>query len=397
MKLDTTTYKMTEPGKLGTVALIIGILGLAASAYGYTVDSSQFYFSYLVAFCFWLAIGLGGLFFTMLHHLTGAKWSTVLRRPSEALMSTLPLMLIFFIPVILGAHDIYHWTHAGLEQTDHLLAWKRPYLNMTFFLLRSAGYFIVWIILSILLYRASIKQDTEPSDNLIRRFRRISAPGMVLFAITVSFSAIDWIMSIDYHWYSTIFGVYVFSGLFLAFLSFMILVGKFQNVKGVLNAEIQDGHYHDLNKLLFAFIIFWAYMAFSQYFLIWYANLPEENVWYLDRWVGSWQTVSLLIIFGHFAAPFVIYLFRASKRSTLVMVIVALWMLFMRFIDLHWLILPNLHEDGAHFGWIDIATMLGVGGIFVWYFWLRYTRRPVLPVGDPTLYDSMHMEHTVTG
>jgi hypothetical protein len=219
--------------------------------------------------------------------------------------------------------------------------------------------------------------------------RKISAPGMLLFALTVSFAAFDWLMSLDPHWYSTIFGAYVYSGCFLAGLSFFVVVAVYQRRQGVLTDIITVEHFHDLGKLMFAFIIFWGYMAFSQYFLIWYANIPEETVWYLDRWVGAWVPMSLVIIFGHFAVPFIALIFRATKRKPIFLAIVSLWLLLMHWVDIYWLVFPNLYHHGAQFSWMDITTMMGIGGVFVWYFWRRYTGAALVPVGDPGLQQSI--------
>lgn len=385
MRLEPGTYKLTDAGSLGKISLLIGLAGLAASFFGLTIDRAQFFHSYLTAFSFWVQVGLGGLFFTMLHHLTGAKWGIVLRRMTESIGLTLPMLAVLFIPLAFGMHDLYHWTHAEAVAEDHLLQGKAGYLNVPFFLIRTGVYFTIWTVIAVMLHRVSLRQDKNPTDLLIKKMRKISAPGMLLFALTITYSSFDWLMSLDPHWYSTIFGVYIFSGTFLAILSFMVLIGRYLNSKGLLVNDITVEHYHDVGKFMFAFIIFWAYMAFSQYFLIWYANIPEETVWFLNRWKGTWKTVSLVIIFGHFAIPFVIMIFRASKRSRIILPIMAVMLLVMRFVDIHWLVLPNLHHDDAAFSWMDFTTMVGIGGIFVWFFWKRFTAHPLVPIGEPSL------------
>ncbi len=201
-------------------------------------------------------------------------------------------------------------------------------------------------------------------------------------------------MSLDAHWFSTIFGVYIFSGAFLAVMSFLIIVGIYQRKHGVLADVITVEHYHDMAKLMFGFIIFWAYMAFSQYFLIWYANIPEENYWYLYRWENSWRYWSLIIIFGHFVIPFLGLITRAAKRSTKFLAFMCTWILVMHWFDLYWLVMPTHHQDGIHFSWMDITTLLGVGGIFVWYFWRRYSAHPLVPVKDPGLQASLEFTNT---
>lgn len=394
MKLDQDTFRFTDKGRLGSVALTVGLIGLAVTALGYFTDTKQFFHSYLVAFAFWTSIGLGGLFFTMLHHLVNAEWSTVIRRWSESAAATLPLMAIFSIPVFLGMHDLYLWSHADVVANDPILTGKAAYLNPTFFIVRSIGYFVIWSFLALSLYRTSLKQDGGHSANMTQRFRRISAPGMVLFAVTISFASFDWLMSLDAHWYSTIFGVYFFTGSLLSVLSLMVLVGIYLRKQSILKDVITTEHYHDLGKLMFGFIVFWAYMGFSQYLLIWYTNIPEETVWFYHRWYSGWRWVSLLMIFGHFVLPFVVLITRAAKRNLISLGSMAVWILLMRFVDLHWLVFPTLYEHGPHLSWMDVTAMVGVGGIFVWYFWRQYSSHPVIPIGDPSLKNSMRFENT---
>lgn len=394
MRIDKQTYKFTDAGSLGKISLAIGIAGLAASGAGYFVDSAQFYYSYLVAFMFWLSIGLGGLFFTLLHHLTGAEWSTVIRRWSETAMATIPLMAILFIPILLGMRDLFHWSHADVVAQDAILSGKAGYLNPTFFTIRSIGYFVIWSLLVLNLYRTSLKQDHGGSESITKKLRAISAPGMILFAVTISFSSFDWLMSLDAHWFSTIFGVYWFSGSFLSLLCFIVLLGLYQRKDSILKEEVTIEHYHDLGKLIFGFIVFWAYMGFSQYMLIWYANIPEETVWYYHRWYNDWQGMSLLLIFGHFVLPFLALLTRASKRNLVVMGTMSVWILAMRWVDIYWLVFPNLHQHGPHYSWMDCTAMIGIGGIFVWYYWRKYTAHPIMPVGDESLGNSLDFENS---
>lgn len=393
MKLDHQTFRVTDAGRVGSVALGAGVIGLLVSAVGYFTDPAQFSHSYLVAFIFWLSFGLGGLFFTMLHHLVDAEWSTVLRRIGEGAMATLPAMGLFLIPVLFGMHELYHWSHADVVAHDEILQGKSAFLNPTFFVIRSIGYFVIWGILSTLLFRTSIQQDLGGSTAITQRLRKISAPGMILFAITISFAAFDWMMSIDAHWYSTIYGLYWFAGSFLSILCFMVLFGIYQRQRSILHDKITVEHYHDLGKWLLGFIVFWAYMGFSQYMLIWYANIPEETVWYTHRWHGSWSTMSLTLVFGHFALPFLAMLTRAAKRNLLVLGVTSAWLLIMRWVDIYWLVFPGLHPEGPQISWMDFSTLIGIGGICVWMFWQKYTSHPVLPVGDQSLQNSIQFEN----
>jgi hypothetical protein len=388
---ENQIYRISGNPRFGKTALITGIVGLILSFIGFIVNSGQFYYSWLVAFMFWASIGIGALFFTMLHHLVGARWSIVLRRISESIAWVLPFMVVFFIPVLLGLHDLYHWSHSDIVAEDSLLQSKSSYLNVPFFIIRAVIYFGVWFILAMLLNKFSIQQDNQHSPELLTKMRRLSAGGMILFAATVTFSAFDWLMSLDAHWYSTIFGVYIFSGALVGILCFLTLIALYLRNRNILSDAITIEHYHDLGKLTFAFTVFWAYMAFSQYFLIWYANIPEETIWFLHRWEGSWKAVSLLLVFGHFIVPFFILITRSAKRNLAILKILVGWLFFMHFVDLHWIVLPTLHHHGLGISWIDITTIFGIGGIFCWLFWRKLSSRPLVPVGDPDLSASIKL------
>ncbi len=390
MEFDSLNKKLEEKGSTGKVALILGIIGLAASAFGYFQAEKQFYFSYLTAFFFWGTIALGSLFFTMIQHLTNATWSVVIRRIAESFMAFLPLMIIFFIPIIFGMNYLYHWTDAEAVKHDALLTKKAPYLNTMFFYVRSAVYLIVWAVLARVLYKLSIRQDQEgPGEELDKKVKGTSALGVILFALTLTFASFDWLMSLDAHWFSTIYGVYIFGGAFLSAICMMTFVALNLHDKGVLEGIVTTEHFHDLGKMMFAFTVFWSYIAFSQFFLIWYANIPEETIWFLHRVEGSWKTVTLLLVYGHFLAPFLLLMPRFVKRRTIALKVMAIWILFMHWVDLHWNVLPNLHKHTWHFHWLDVSTMLGIGGIFIWYFWRTYRSNAPIPVKDPKLSASI--------
>lgn len=389
MRYDEGTYRITEPGSFGTRALIVGIAGLAVSAIGYFLNPAQFFHSYLNAFIFWFSIAMGSLFFVMLHHLVAARWSVTLRRLAENIMMQTPLMLLFFLPLLLGLYDLFHWTHHEAVEADLILQKKAPYLNITFFVVRAAVFFGIWIAVSILLFKASLKQDLNPEEALTKRMRAISAFGIIAYAFTFSFASFDWLMSLDAHWYSTIFGVYIFSGSLVAIISFLVIVLFFMRRQGILRNMTTTEHFHDLGKLLFAFTVFWAYIAFSQYFLIWYANIPEETIWFRNRWVGSWKGVSLLLVMGHFVLPFFILITRSAKRKAAFLTVMAFWMLFMHWVDLYWVIMPGLQEPGFNLSWFDLTAFIGIGGIFLWSLLKRIAGHPLIPVKDPQLKASV--------
>jgi hypothetical protein len=315
----------------------------------------------------------------------------VLRRLSENIMICIPLMIIFLIPVLFGIKDLFHWSHPEIVAHDHLLQAKAPYLNVPFFTVRAVIYFAIWSLLGRYLFRLSLAQDSAHDDSFFKKARLVSAPGMILFALTITFASFDWLMSLDAHWYSTIFGVYVFSGALLAMLAFLMRFVLYLDRTGVMRKTITKEHWHDLGKLIFAFTVFWGYMAFSQYFLIWYGNVPEETIWFLHRWEHGWEYISLLIVFGHFVVPFFVLFPFNAKRSRPVMLVMTVWILVMHWIDLYWIIMPNLHSEAVRFSWIDIAPMLGIGGIFVWFFWNRVRVGPLLPVNDPGLEESKRL------
>jgi len=375
---------------LPKLGLILGVLGLIASAIGYFMNSEQFFHSYLVAFCYWLSIGLGGLFLTLLHYLTGAVWSIVFRRLYENFMILLPVLALFFIPILFGIHDLYHWSHADAVEHDAILKMKTPYLNIPFFAIRAGLFFLVWSLYARTYYSLSLKNDRSGDPSCLISAKRKSPFAVIVFAVTVSFAAFDWLMSLDPHWYSTIFGVYYFAGATLATYSLITIFVIYLERLGVLKDRVTKDHYHDLGKMLFTFTVFWAYIAFSQYFLIWYANIPEETVWFLQRWEGSWKIVSLVLAVGHFLAPFFVLLIRAMKRNLVVLAVMSMWLLIMHFVDLYWLVLPNLHKHHAVFHWLDITTLIGIGGIFIALVFRLSAKYAIIPINDPRLKESIY-------
>ena len=377
--------EFSKKSTAANIALIAGLVGLLLSVLGYFTDQSQFFHSYLVAFSFWTTVSIGGLFLTLLHYLTGAVWSIVIRRIFETMMVVLPLLMLFFIPLIFGMKDLYHWAHPEIVAHDRLLTLKAPFLNVPFFLIRTIVYGVIWSGLSWLLYRFSIKNDETGDGTFLQKAKRISPLGIILFALTLSFASFDWLMSLDAHWYSTIFGVYIFSGSTLAAYCVLTLLVIYFVKTGHLKDYVTIEHFHDLGKLTFTFIVFWSYMAFSQYFLIWYANIPEETIWFAHRWVGSWKTVSLLLVFGHFVVPFFILIIRAMKRNLSVLAVMAGWMLFMHFVDLYWLVMPTFHHENAQISWMDLTTFAGIGGIAVWLIFRKLASQSLVPFNDPNI------------
>jgi hypothetical protein len=389
VRYDAQKYLIVDRGKVIPIALGIGLCGLVVSGLGWMTDASRFHHAWLTAFLFWLSLGLAGLFFTMLHYLTAARWSVVLRRVSEGMMLQLPWLAVAFIPVLLGLHDLFEWSHPEVVANDHLLQLKSGYLNVGFFVIRAVVYFGVWAILAYFLRKRSLAQDAQPQHDHISGLRKVSAIGMLLFAVTTTFASFDWLMSLAPHWYSTIFGVYYFGGTFLVGVSALALLSMFLRRNGILRESITVEHYHDLGKLMFAFIIFWAYIGFSQYFLIWYGNIPEETIWFLARWEGGWKSFSLVLLFGHFVIPFVFLIFRGVKRTIPLLGMGAALLVVMQWVDMYWLVYPVYLESGPQIGWIEIAPVIGLGGIFFAGFWRSFSSAPTVPVGDPWLEKSI--------
>lgn len=374
-------------------ALGVGIVALALAAFLGIDDADQFFHSYLVAYVFLVTIALGGLIFVLLQFVTRAGWSVTVRRQAEHLAATLPLFAILFLPLLAGLHELYPWLDAAHVEQDPILQSKQAYLNEPFFLVRTTVYLLSWAALGWWFRRQSVLQDKEGGTRITRRLQTASAPAIVWFGITVTFAAFDWVMSLDPHWYSTIFGVYVFAGGFVGALSFLVLwVLLFQRFR-LLTSVVTEEHHHDLGKLLFAFVVFWAYIAFSQFMLIWYANIPEETIWYAHRWHHGWEYASVLLAVGHFVLPFFLLLPRAVKRNRRLMAVAACWLLLMHYLDLYWLVMPGFQQEGLQPHLMDLLTLVGLGGLFLAAA-CRLAQGPALiPTRDPRLAESLSFEN----
>ncbi|MHB0957086.1 MAG: quinol:cytochrome C oxidoreductase [Pirellulaceae bacterium] len=378
----------------------MGVVILAlALVFGFMRGDGLAYFlhAYLVSFCFYLSISLGGLFFVALQHASRAGWSVAVRRVAEILAANTLVMALLSLPIFVsllwGNTALYEWLDPELVATDHVLSAKKGYLNLPFFILRAVAFFAVWGALVWYFWRRSLEQDDSGDANLTLRMERVSYPALILFAVTITFAAFDWIMSLTPHWYSTIFGVYYFSGAVVGLLATMILILFALQKGGYLTTSVTLDHYHELGKLLFAFIVFWGYIAFSQYMLIWYANIPEETVWYLVRQQSGWIAVSLILVFGHLLIPFFGLMSRSVKRRPAVLAFWAVWMLVVHWVDVHYLIMPHLVKERFPVGPIDVCCVLGIGAIFVAGLLLFAGQRPLTPTRDPRLGESLGFEN----
>jgi len=377
--------------RLPWIGLGIGAAGILGSAAMAASQPAQMAFSWLVAFLFWISIALGALFFVLVLYATKAGWGVAVRRLSENAMATLPVFVLLFVPVVWGAPHLYSWWNGPGD--DPLLQAKEAYLNSGFFLARAAIYFVVWSAIAWWYSSRSARQDATGDHGITRLLTAASGPALILYAVTITFAAIDWIMILDPHWYSTIFGVYFFSGSLVGVFSFLVIVVVALQSAGYVRRVIHLGHYHDLGKLLFAFLVFWTYIGFSQYFLIWYGNIPEETIWFRERMHGSWLGLSLVLALGHFVIPFFFLMPRAIKTRPPLLLAAAVWMLLMHLADLYWCVMPILHHDGPAFGLADLAALAAVGGVFLAAFGWMLRSRKLIPARDPRLAESLSLDH----
>jgi len=370
-------------------SLIIGIAGLVASGAGAFINPNQFLHSYLLAFLLWLAAALGGLALTMLQHMTGGGWGVVLRRIFEAAARTLPWMAVFFVPIALGATRLYPWADAARVAADRQLTEKALYLNLPFFYARAVLYFAVWCGLAWFLTRWSAEQDETGAPDLQRRMRALSALGLVVYALTMTFASIDWGMSLEPHWFSTMYGFLFIGGQALMGLSVAIVMARRLSLEPPMSGVFKVGHFHDFGKLLFAFTMVWAYLSFSQFLIIWSANLPEEIPWYIHRMHGGWEAIGIGLMLFHFAVPFVVLVNRKTKRNSAILAGMALWMIAVRLLDLFYILGPEAYPGGLRIHWLDVSTVMGLGGVWVALFVGHLKGRPLLPLKDPELASAL--------
>ena len=384
-----------EIGRMGTRAIAIGAVGVALGLIGFLSDESArhvFLQSYLIAYIFWLGITIGSLGILMVHHLSGGAWGLVARRVLEAATRNLPLMLVLFVPIALSVPELYPWARPGAD-ADHIIHIKKPYLNLTFFYIRAVLYFVIWGTLIFFLNKWSREQDQHPAlppGPQDRRFRMLSGPGLVLWVIVITFMSTDWVMSLDPHWYSTIFGILNLGEMGLSTMAFIIVIlARLVRFKPMSEVAAAD-HFHDLSKLMFAFVLLWAYFSVSQLIIVWSGNLPEEIPFYLERFHGPWKPVSLAVLIGHFVVPFALLLSAPLKRTPSRVAVVALFILVMRVVETAWMIGPMVrHEGGSGLHWLDFAVVLAMGGIWLFVFFRNLAGRALVPARDPYLKDAL--------
>jgi len=346
-----------------------------------------------VAFSYTCAVGLGAFFFVMVQFLSGSAWSVTMRRIMENIMITLPAGALLFVPLAFGLHHIYPWTNPEIVKSTEALRGKSGFLSDNFFIIRTYAYFILWSIWILAICRQSLKQDAAHSIRQMNIASRWSAPGLFLAVAVGTLAAYDWLMSVEPSWYSTIFGLYYLADGAVAFFAVMILICLGFRKAGVLDKEINMEHYHDLGKWLFAMTCFYTYMGFSQYLLIWYANIPDETQFYRHRMPGTWLYISLSLPFIRFFIPFFILISRPAKRNLKILGVMAAYSLVVVYLDLYWVVMPVFYPNGPQIHWLDFATLGAVISITGLVFWSRFRKHAMVPVGDLRLEQSLHFEN----
>lgn len=383
----TVPYQIQKRTRFFLFAMVL--IGFATFLFALKGDSHRAWAAYLVNYFYWFSIALCGLFFISLQYIVSSTWHVPLKRVPESFIAFLPVAFILMLVLFFGMHDLYHhW----LEPQDALIQAKTVYLNGGFFAGRNILFYFIWILAGGYLVCNSLKQGEIGGLELHQKNRKLSAPFMVFFALSYTLAAFDWMMSLDPHWFSTIFGVYCFAGLFESGLAMMILFVFRLQKQGAFKGLVNENHIHDLGKLMFAFCVFWAYIAFSQFMLIWYANLPEETVYMIRRTTGDWTGVALFLLFGKFVVPFFLILCRPAKRAAGFLKVVCYWVLAAQWVDIYWLVYPQLEEGTAHpvFGWQEVGLFLGMAGLFILSVTWWLGRVPPVAMKDPALLEGLN-------
>jgi hypothetical protein len=371
-------------------SLFIGLIGALASVAGAFIVPQSFYPAYLEGFIFWLGLSLGCMAVLMLYHMVGGAWGTVIRRIVEAGMMTLPMMFVLFLPILLNLPRLYFWARPGLTDPK-IIDIHESYLNFNGILLRYIVYFAIWIGMAYFLNRWSTEQDSIAGQSTLR-FRALSGIGLVVYSLTISFAVIDWVMSLQARWISTIYGLLFIAGEALSAFCFCVIVETILSKRKPMSEYLTDTEVHDHGKLMLAFVMVWAYFNFSQWLIIWAGNLPEEIPWYMRRLSGGWEWVGLFLVVFHFAVPFALLLSRQLKRKMRTLVRIASWLILMRIVDIFWHIEPASHET-FHLSWVHFAVYAGIGGLWMAYFFYNLRSRPLLALNAPQTLRILEPSH----
>ena len=395
-----STRDVPSLGRLPQRALIVGVIGLIAGGIGAAMNLDQFFMSWLIGFLFCLSLSLGCLALLMLQHISGGQWGMVGRRVFEAGSRMLPIVALLFVPLLFGLPKVFVWAQPEAVAGSHVVQMKTAYLNVSFFVIRAVIYFLFWMLLVVLLNRWSAAQDNGEGvtkhDSI--RYRKVSAPGLLFLVITVTFASVDWVMSLEPEWFSTIFGLLTIAGYGLTGIAFTIVVLAAIDRDRPAGSLLTPRHFHDFGKLLLAFTMLWAYLSFSQFLIIWSGNLPEEIPWYIARIRGSWGAVAIRLVVGHFFLPFALLLSADIKKRSGLLAKVAIFILVMRLIDLIWYVAPAFRHmapegaGGTHsvipMHWMDIAIPVGLTGLWVFLFVRQLRTRSLFPMNDPYLKEA---------
>jgi len=401
MSAQTTTQLDLSPppvvGKIAQRSLVVGLVFGVAAVWLAFSRPDEFYRAYLLGFMCWLGVALGSMAIIMIRHLTGGGWGVVIRRVMGAAMRTLPLLAALFIPIILGVHKLYIWAQplSNVEDKhlrEHLDQITKTYLTVNGFVFRAVFYFAIWNLLSFLLTKWSKEGDAPGSRDNSERFKAVSGPGLILYGFTISFAAIDWIMSLDPSWISTIFGLIILIGEVLSAMCFAVVVERILFNYKPMSEMLTPDFVHDHGKWILTFIMVWAYFSFSQWLIIWAGNLPAEITFYLKRLNNGWGSIGLTLALFHFVVPFAVLLSRPFKRNIRKLVWLAAWMLLMRYLDLYWIIEPNFSKT-LHLTLADVVVPIAIGGIWLWYFFRNLGSLPLLPAYDVTAKEVLEPAH----
>ena len=385
---------LTPPPVVKTIArrsLIVGVVFGVVAIIGAFIRPEEFYRAYLLGFMCWLGVALGSMAILMIRHLTGGGWGLVIRRTLGAAMRTLPLLALLFIPILLGMHRLYLWAQpldniADKHLREHLQDITKTYLTTNGFIFRAVFYFAIWNLLSFLLTKWSKQTDRPGAPDNTQRFKAVSGPGLILYGFTISFAAIDWVMSLDPSWVSTIFGLIILIGEVLSAMCFAVVVERILFNYGPMSEILKPDFVHDHGKWMLAFTMVWAYFNFSQWLIIWAGNLPAEITFYLKRLSGGWGWIGFTLVLFHFAIPFGILLSRPFKRDIRRLAWLAAWLMLMRYLDLFWIIEPNF-SNTLRFTVADVIVSVAIGGIWLASFFRNLAALPLLPVYDPDAHE----------
>jgi hypothetical protein len=402
VSVTTTTYN--PPADIDarrSRALIIGIVSLLICGAGFALNRDQFFRAWLIGYLVWLSVALGSMGWMMIHHLSGGGWGMVMRRPWEASARTLPLLTVLFIPVVIGMSRLYPWMSTAAMQHDEVLRHKALYLNPTFFLLRSAVYFLGWNVIAFRMSALSRRQD-EGDISATRSMQKWSGGGLVFLALSITFVGVDWVMSLNPDFYSTMFGFIFMNYLGLASLAFTVIIATYLGNREPMASLFKPSHFADYGKLMLAFVMMWAYFQFSQYLLVYAANLTDEIPWVLRRINNGWEFLAVFLVLFQFFVPFFMLLSRPLKRHPERLIKVAVWILIVRVIDVFMMVTPEFNAQGANswlasggqpsaifVSWLDVVVPIAIGGIWFWGFWGQLRQRPLLPIGDPYLASAL--------